>query len=80
MLKHLNDDEKDIFNKNYIKIDMEYNKQLKTINRLVLEELKECYDMVGKWSIDFLFDGTTFWFIDMAVAGNSYYFDKIKET
>lgn len=57
-------------------IDNDFNNLKCSLSKLVNETFTDI-DLDGQWSVDFLWDGNNFRLIDMAIAQQSYYFDKI---
>ena len=75
MIQHLHNDELSIFTSCIDDIERD-------VQRLTPILLQECeklksVNLQNQWSIDFLWDGHQFYLIDMALAQNSYYFDKV---
>lgn len=77
MLNNLRNKDKDDFFSAYKSIENDFGKlESKLIKHLQDAELNKA-DLKETWSIDFLWDGKKFWMIDMALAKNSYYYDKV---
>lgn len=57
-------------------IENDFNSLKSSLHDLVTNTFCEI-NLDGKWSVDFLWDGNNFRLIDMAIAEQSYYYDKI---
>lgn len=60
-------------------LEKDYEKLKPQLQKLVNSNMKNVKGLKGKWSIDFMYDGKEFWLIDMALAEDSYYYDKMLE-
>lgn len=69
-----------IFDAWYDKIHAEYLANRDKVNHMVDEMMSQVSGLAGKWSVDILQDESgNFWFIDMAVAEMSAYWDKAQK-
>lgn len=80
MLSTLRGEELKIYKTVYKNIETDFNKLMpKLINHIKNDCNIEKSELEGTWSVDFLWDGKKFWMIDMALAKQSYYYDKVME-
>lgn len=77
MQKSLSKDDLEGFLKSIADIECDYI-YLKPILTDLVEDSIQSVDLNGIWSIDFMWDGEKFWFIDAAIGRQSYYFDRLK--
>lgn len=65
--------DKTVFSSVADEIENDFNSLQGFLATVFMKNIKNVKDLHGKWSIDFLYDGERFWFIDMATAEHSYY-------
>ena len=59
------------------RLEKTYNDNLDKVKEMVQELLENNVEMEGQWSIDIMQTGDKFYLIDMAVAENSFYYDRV---
>jgi hypothetical protein len=65
------------FNMAVDRLEKTYNDNLDKVKEMVQELLENNVEMEGQWSIDIMQTGDKFYLIDMAVAENSFYYDRV---
>jgi hypothetical protein len=70
--------DKIIFDTIWPEIESAFSEKRVEAEALVGEHMKNVRGLNGRWSVDLLLDGTTFWLIDMATAERSAYWDPLK--
>lgn len=76
MLALLRDEEADNYNKAFSPMEDEFNRLRPSLEELCTKNIGKI-KMKDKWSIDFMWTGKEFVLIDMALARNSYFGDRI---
>ena len=65
------------FNMAVDRLEETYNDNLDKVKEMVQELLENNVELEGQWSIDIMQSGYEFYLIDMAVAENSFYYDRV---
>lgn len=80
MLRNLKGKDLKTFEATHKGIEEEYDKLVPDlINHIKNDCDIEKSKLEGTWSVDFLWDGKKFWMIDMALAKQSYYYDRVED-
>lgn len=78
MTTHMNEDQRGSYEEAYPMLSQEYERLLPMLKTECEEKLKDIH-LKGKWSVDFMWTGKEFVLIDMALARNSYFADRLPE-
>lgn len=65
------------FNMALERLEKTYNENIHKVKEMVQKLIDNNIEMKGQWSIDIMQVGNEFYLIDMALAENSYYYDRI---
>jgi hypothetical protein len=77
MQGHLPKEDINSFNQAAAGIETEYEQNKPIVIKMAEERLKKAEGLEGKWSVDLMKNGEDFYLIDMAMAEDSYYFDRL---
>lgn len=59
------------------RLEKTYTENINKVKELVQEMLNNNVEMTGQWSLDIMQTGNEFYLIDMALAENSFYYDRV---
>lgn len=77
MLMYMQDTDKKAYKAAYPQLEDDFHRLLPSLRKECEEKLKDV-NLRGRWSVDFMWTGTEFVLIDMAIMSMSYFSDKVK--
>ena len=78
MVMHMVEEQQKPYEEAYPLLVSEYERLLPSLKSECEEKLKDVH-LKGKWSVDFMWTGKEFVLIDMALARNSYFADRLPD-
>ena len=72
----ISDSERRVLEDTLPQIEADFAKLTPVLEADALPKLAQVQGLTGMWSVDFMHDGNDFWLIDMALAEQSYFYDK----